>query len=174
MSAAVRRGESGSRSCFDSGKDTLFLYSFMWVPESQGMPFVGPCPSCTSIIDGIDGAVPHITQRVSFAVAAKAPIDQFRAHGERRGWRHARLLSALPSSYSVDYQAEDAEGNQWPLATVFTRSEGQIHHFWSSELWMAGRDEGQDPRHVDFMWPLWSVFDRAPDGRDDFYPALEY
>ncbi len=79
---------------FQDGRDTLFLYSFMWVPGSQGLPFVGPCPSCTSIIDGIDGAAPHVAQRLSFAVAAKAPIDQFRAHAQSRGWRHARLLSA--------------------------------------------------------------------------------
>ena len=53
-----------------NGRDTLFLYSFMIVPAEQGLPFVGPCPSCTSIIDGIDGALPHITQRIAFAAAA--------------------------------------------------------------------------------------------------------
>src|SRR5579864_7773213 len=36
---------------FAAGTDTLFLYSFMWVPPEQGLSFVGPCPSCTSIID---------------------------------------------------------------------------------------------------------------------------
>lgn len=47
---------------FEDGKDTLYLYSFMWVPESQGLSFIGPCPSCTAIIDAMDGEVPHITQ----------------------------------------------------------------------------------------------------------------
>jgi predicted dithiol-disulfide oxidoreductase (DUF899 family) len=150
---------------FDDGKDTLLLYSFMVVPEEQGLPFVGPCPSCTSIIDGIDGALPHITQRISFAVAAKPPIEQFRRHGVSRGWRHARLLSAAPSSYSRDFGAEDENGYQWPLATVFVRRNGEIRHFWSSELWFAGGEQGQGPRHVDFMWPVWSVFDRTPAGR---------
>jgi predicted dithiol-disulfide oxidoreductase (DUF899 family) len=159
---------------FADGKDTLYLYSFMVVPPEQGLPFVGPCPSCTSIIDGIDGALPHISERVNFAVASKAPVDRFRAHGRARGWRHARLLSSEGNSYNLDYQAEDADGNQWPLATVFVRRDGRIHHFWSSELWLAPRDEGQDPRHVDYMWPLWSVLDRTPDGRGDFFPALDY
>jgi predicted dithiol-disulfide oxidoreductase (DUF899 family) len=154
-------------------KDTLFLYSFMIVPPEQGLPFVGPCPSCTSIIDGIDGALPHITQRMAFAVAAKPPIDEFRCHGERRGWRHARLLSAAPSAYSRDYGAEDANGFQWPLATVFSRRDDGIHHVWTSELWSVP-DEGQGPRHVDFMWPVWAVLDRTPEGRDDWGPALEY
>jgi len=156
------------------GKDTLYLYSFMIVPPEQGLPFVGPCPSCTSIIDGIDGSVPHITQRIAFAVAAKPPIEEFRRYGETRGWRHARLLSAGASRYSRDYGAEDANGYQWPLANVFVRRDDGIHHFWSSELWFAGGDEGQGPRHVDFMWPVWAVFDRTPGGRGDWEPRLEY
>jgi predicted dithiol-disulfide oxidoreductase (DUF899 family) len=159
---------------FDPGKDTLFLYSFMIVPPEQGLPFVGPCPSCTSIIDGIDGALPHITQRISFAVAAKPPIEVFRQHGDKRGWRNARLLSAAPSSYSRDYGAEDANGYQWPLATVFVRRGDAIHHLWSSELWFVSHEEAQGPRHVDFMWPIWMVFDRTPEGRGSFEPKLEY
>ncbi|HWX74401.1 MAG TPA: DUF899 family protein [Solirubrobacteraceae bacterium] len=155
-------------------KDTLFLYSFMVVPGEQGLPFVGPCPSCTSIIDSVDGALPHITRRIAFAVAAGAPIEEFRAHGERRGWRHARQLSARGTSYSRDYGAEDADGFQWPLATVFARRDGEIHHTWSSELWFLGGEEGQGPRHVDFMWPIWAVFDRTPDGRGDWEPKLDY
>ena len=155
-------------------RDTLFLYSFMWVPESQGLGFVGPCPSCTSIIDGIDGQLPHIEPRIAFAVASAGGAREFREHGDRHGWRHARLLSAARSSYSVDYQAQDANGAQWPLATVFVRRDGRIHHFWSSELWSAERDAGQDPRHVDFMWPMWAVFDRTPEGRGDFHPSFHY
>ena len=156
------------------GRDTLLLYSFMIVPPEQELPFVGPCPSCTSIIDGIDGALPHITQRLAFAVAAKPPIDEFRRYGHRRGWRHARLLSAAPSRYSRDYGAETEEGYQWPLATVFVRRDDGVHHFWSSELFFGPRDPGQGPRHVDFMWPIWAVFDRTPEGRGDWDAALEY
>ena len=129
-------------------KDTLFLYSFMVVPSEQGLPFVGPCPSCTSIIDGIDGSVPHITQRMAFAVAAKPAIQDFRKHGESRGWRHARLLSAAPSAYSRDYGAEDENGFQWPIANVFVRRDVGIRHFWSSELWWVEHDEGQGPRRI--------------------------
>jgi predicted dithiol-disulfide oxidoreductase (DUF899 family) len=160
---------------FAPGKDTLFLYSFMVVPPEQGLPYVGPCPSCTSITDAVDGAVPHLTQRINFAVASKAPIAQFRQHGARRGWRHARLLSAAGNSYNRDYGAEDENGFQWPLATVFVRRDGQIHHAWSSELFFAAPDPGEHSRHVDFMWPMWLMFDHTPVGRgSDWYPALEY
>jgi predicted dithiol-disulfide oxidoreductase (DUF899 family) len=160
---------------FEDGKDTLYLYSFMVVPEAQGLPFVGPCPSCTSIIDAVDGEVPHIVRRINFAVCSKAPIERFGAHAETRGWRHARLLSSAGNTYNVDYGAEDANGFQWPLATVFVRRDGRIHHFWSSELWSAEADDpAQGPRHVDYMWPMWAILDRTPDGRGDFQPSLEY
>ena len=69
-------------------------------------------------------AAPHIAQRLSFAVAAKAPIDQFRAHGQSRGWRHARLLSAEPSSEMfLAPRAEPTHGPRhvdfmWPMWAI--------------------------------------------------------
>ena len=160
---------------FADGKDTLFLYSFMFIPGEQGLPLEGPCPSCTSIVDALDGEIPHIVQRVNVAVSAKAPLDQFQAHAKRRGWRHARLLSSAGSTYNVDYGAEAPDGSQLPIATVFTRRGVRIHHFWSSELFAAPTDPGQHPRHVDFMWPVWKVLDVTPEGRGtDFHPNLEY
>ena len=159
---------------FEDGKDTLFVYSHMFVPGQAGLPLEEACPSCTSIIDAIDGAVPHSTQRINFAVVAKAPLEQFRAHGRSRGWRHARLLSSADNTYNHDYQAEGPDG-QTPIATVFVRRDGKIHHFWSSELMLAPTDPGNDPRHVDFMWPMWLVFDRTPEGRGkDWGPELDY
>ena len=160
---------------FADGMDTLFLYSFMFIPGELGLPLEQPCPSCTSIIDAIDGEVPHIAQRINFAVAAKAPIDQFQAHARRCGWRHAQLLSSAGTTYNRDYCAETPDGDQLPLATVFTRSDGKIHHRWTSELFFAPTDPGQHPRHVDFMWPVWAIFDTTPGGRGaDWSPKLEY
>ncbi len=160
---------------FEEGKDTLFLYSHMFIPGKAGVPLEEGCPSCTSIIDGIDGAVPHITQQINFAVVAKAPIERFRAHAQSRGWRHARLLSSAHNTYNRDYQAEGPDGAQTPIATVFARRNGKIHHFWSSELLLVPSEPGQDMRHVDFMWPLWLVLDRTPEGRGtDWRPELDY
>ena len=160
---------------FANGKDTLYLYTFMFIPGEQGLPLEVACPSCTSIIDAMDGQALHLAQQINFAVSAKAPIARFRAHAEARGWRHARLLSAAGSTYNRDYQAEEPDGSQNPIATVFVRRGGQIHHSWSSELYHVPSDAGQDMRHVDFMWPLWPVLDRTPEGRGtDWRPELEY
>jgi predicted dithiol-disulfide oxidoreductase (DUF899 family) len=161
---------------FEDGKDTLFLYSHMYIPGGAGLPLERPCPTCTSIIDAVDGEAPHISQRINLAVVAKPPIERFRAHGQARGWRHARLLSSANTTYNADYKAENADEAQFPVATVFVRRDGKIKHFWSSELWLVPSEPGQNPRHVDFMWPLWAMLDRTPDGRgaDDWAPALEY
>jgi predicted dithiol-disulfide oxidoreductase (DUF899 family) len=160
---------------FQEGQDTLFLYSFMFIPGPAGLPLEQGCPSCTSIIDAIDGEVPHIVQRIGFAAVARVPIEQFRAHADTRGWRHARLLSSASNTYNRDYHAEADDGSQLPIASVFTRQNGAIHHRWSSELLFAPTDPGQHPRHVDFMWPVWAIFDRTPGGRGtDWDPQLDY
>jgi predicted dithiol-disulfide oxidoreductase (DUF899 family) len=160
---------------FDDGKDTLFLYNFMFIPGEKGLPLEVACPSCTSILDGVDGSSQHVTQQINFVVVAKAPIEQFVAHAERRGWRHARLLSSGRNTFNRDYLAEDEQGAQLPIAHVFARRDGRIHHFWSSELFFAPTDPGQHPRHVDFMWPVWSILDRTPGGRGtDWNPQLAY
>ena len=159
---------------FDKGKDTLFLYSHMFIPGKQGLPLEEGCPSCTSIIDAVDGSAQHLVQRINFAVVAKVPIEQFRGHAQSRGWRHARLLSSANNTYNRDYQAETPDGSQMPMATVFTRRDGKIHHTWSSELFLVPPDPGQDMRHVDFMWPMWLILDRTPEGRGDFNAELDY
>ncbi len=155
--------------------DSLFLYSFMFLRGDNGEPLATPCPSCTSIIDAIDGAARHFGQQVSFAAVAKAPVESFSAHAGVRGWRHARLLSSGGSTYNSDYRAETADGDQLPIANVFVRRGGKVHHFWSSELFNVPNAAGLHPRHVDFMWPVWAILDTTPEGRGtDWNPALDY
>ena len=100
---------------FTPGKDSLVVYSFMFKPGDAGVPLEVPCPLCTSIIDGVDGAVPHITERINFAVVTKAPIEAFSAHARTRGWRHARLLSSAGTSFNADYRWSRATttSTQW-------------------------------------------------------------
>jgi predicted dithiol-disulfide oxidoreductase (DUF899 family) len=50
-----------------------------------------------------------------------------------------------------------------------------IRHFWSSELFYAPTDSGQDPRHVGTLEPLWNLFDLTPEGRPaDWNEQLSY
>jgi predicted dithiol-disulfide oxidoreductase (DUF899 family) len=160
---------------FEGDKDTLFLYSFMFVPGPGGEPLGSPCPACTSIIDAVAGQARHITPHVNLAVAVRVPIERMRAHAYTRRWADIRMISSDQNSYNRDYHAETVDGSQWPIATVFVRRNGAIHHFWSSELFYAPAEPGQNARHVDFMWPHWNILDTTPGGRGtNFGLALEY
>jgi predicted dithiol-disulfide oxidoreductase (DUF899 family) len=153
---------------FPEGKDTLFLYSYMYGPKMGS-----PCPMCTSILDALDAQVHHITPRIGMAVVAESPIQRITDFAHGRGWKRLRFVSAHGTTYQKDYLGEDAEGRQSPMANVFVKNADGVHHFWGSELLFAKRDG--EPRHVDLLWPLWNVLDLTPAGRGaDTRPKLVY
>jgi predicted dithiol-disulfide oxidoreductase (DUF899 family) len=167
---------------FAPGKDALAIYSFMF-PRDPGderpgpatgqtalLPLAeGPCPSCVAFLDQL------ATQHVNLAVVARAPLTRILAFARERGWRRLRLLSSAANSYNRDYHAETSEGAQRPMLTVFHRDRDAIRHFWSSELFYAPWDPGQDPRHVGTLEPLWNLFDLTPQGRPpDWDEQLSY
>jgi predicted dithiol-disulfide oxidoreductase (DUF899 family) len=173
---------------FGPGRDSLLIYSMMFPrarddlsPGPQGgqtalLPLAeGPCPSCSALLDQLDGAAEHAAQRVNLAVVAKAPIDRVLTFARERGWRRLRLLSSASTTYNRDYLAETADGQQQPMLNVFQRDGETIRHFWGSELFYAPADPGEDPRHVGTIEPLWNLFDLTPQGRGaDWYEQLSY
>jgi predicted dithiol-disulfide oxidoreductase (DUF899 family) len=152
---------------FEGSKETLFLYSFMFGPKMEN-----PCPMCSSIIDGLNGNAPQLTQRINLAVVARSPIERIAGFAKQRGWNHVRLLSSAKNAYNADYFGETSEGDQYPMGNVFVQRNDSIHHFWGTEM-LYDKGDG-DPRHMDMMWPLWNVLDTTPDGRgSDWYPPLQ-
>lgn len=127
----VFEGEDGPvalADLFAPGQDTLVVYSFMYGPEIERA-----CPACTSILDSLDGAAPHLAQRVSLAVVAKSPLPRIFAHARERGWRHLRLLSSAQNGYNRDYLGENENGDQTPMLNVFAKDgDGTVRHFWAS------------------------------------------
>ena len=173
---------------FAPGRDSLVIYNFMF-PRHTGddrpgpaggvtalLPLEeGPCPSCTAMLDQLDGAAEHVTQQVNLAVVAKSPLPRVLTFAEERGWRRLRLLSSSGSNFKRDYHGETAEGDQMPMLNVFRRDGDVIRHFWSTELLYAPTDPGQDPRHVGTLEPLWNLFDLTPQGRPpDWEEQLRY
>jgi predicted dithiol-disulfide oxidoreductase (DUF899 family) len=157
-------------SLFAPGKDTLILYSYMYGPKMKA-----PCTMCTSMLDGIDGQAPHVTQRANLAIVARSPLARIRKLAKGRGWKNLRLLSSARNTYHPDYHGEGAGGGQLPMMNVFVRRRGKVHHFWGSELLFASTRDGLDTRHIDQFWPLWHLLDLTPEGRGaDFYPGLKY
>jgi predicted dithiol-disulfide oxidoreductase (DUF899 family) len=135
----------------------------------------GPCPSCTALLDQLEGAVEHVLPHLTFAVVAKAPIERVLAFAKERGWRRLRFVSSAKNSYNRDYRAEDARGRQKPMLNVFERIGGEIRHFWGSEMFYAPTDPDQDPRHVGTLEPSWNMFDLTRQGREkDWDEQLQY
>jgi predicted dithiol-disulfide oxidoreductase (DUF899 family) len=172
-SADVRLSE-----LFEPGKDSLAIYSFMFPRDPRDLtpgPRGGetallalgesPCPSCTALLDQLDGAAEHARQHLNLAVVARAPLPRILTFARERGWRQLRLLSSAANTYNADYFAETPDGVQRPMLTVFHRDGDVIRHFWSSELLYAPEDPGQEPRHVGTLEPLWNLFDLTPEGR---------
>ncbi len=149
--------------------DSLLIYSFMYGPHDEA-----PCPMCTSFLDSLNAAAPHVGQRTGLAVVTSAPIETSSAFADQRGWTALPMLSCTGNSYNRDDLGESPDGAQLPMCNVFHKKpNGDIHHFWTSEMFFAGLD-GQ-PRHLDTIWPLWNIFDMLPHGRGtDWYPALDY
>jgi predicted dithiol-disulfide oxidoreductase (DUF899 family) len=150
--AAGRDGEVRFSQLFAPGKDTLVIYSFMfprWSGDTRPGPAEGetarlplaetPCPSCTSILDSLDGAAPHLARPLSLAVVAKSDPARIHTFARERGWRHLRLLSSRNNSYNRDYHAETPEGEQAPVLNVFTREGDGFCHRWATELMFAPR-----------------------------------
>ena len=125
-------------------KDALVIYSFMYGPDrDEG------CPMCTSQMSSWDGNAKDIEQRVAFVMTARSPIKRILQWREQRGWRNLQLYSDSSGEYTRDYVS--AEDGDMPAYNVFTRHDGTIRHFWSSEGGPETADPGQDPhdaRHV--------------------------
>jgi predicted dithiol-disulfide oxidoreductase (DUF899 family) len=181
-------GELRFSELFQAGRDTLVVYSFMF-PRSSGDTRLAPagetgklalaetpCASCTSILDSLDGAAVHLGQRLNLVVVAKSDPQRIRTFARERGWRNLRLLSSQNNAYNRDYQAETAQGAQMPILNVFVRDGEELRHAWATELMFAPREQGEDPRHVDTIWPVWNVLDMTPQGRgtERAFPQLRY
>jgi predicted dithiol-disulfide oxidoreductase (DUF899 family) len=164
---------------FGPGKETLIVYSFMFPRHShdsrpgptQGATARlkredGPCPSCTAFLDSLDGAAKHVEAAGhNFVIVAEAPLERLIAFAKDRQWSSLRLLSSAGNSFKHDYHARTSEGSQMPMMTVFRRSADGIRHFWSSEMFYAESDPGQDPRHNGTVDQLWNILDLTPEGR---------
>ena len=110
---------------FAPGKDSLAIYSFMFPrdPEDDApgpvrekgtakLPLAeGPCPSCVSLLDQLDGMVEHASRHMNFAVVAKTTLDRLETWKRERSWRRLRLLSSAGNTYNRDYLAAGARSS---------------------------------------------------------------
>jgi predicted dithiol-disulfide oxidoreductase (DUF899 family) len=134
------------------------------------------CPSCSFLVDHIDGMLVHLKHRdVAFAAVSRAPQPDIEAFKKRMGWRF-NWVSSFGNDFNYDYQvtfsADDiAKGNavynyepiaappieELPGTSVFYRDEaGEIFHTYSSY-----------GRGGDLLLGTYNFLDLVPKGRDE-------
>ncbi|QJY47642.1 DUF899 domain-containing protein [Pseudonocardia broussonetiae] len=153
------------------GRSQLLVYHFM---------FPG-CPSCASLVDGVDASTVHLENHdVAVVAVCRSPIDELTAFRERMGWR-IPFASSADSSFNHDFgvsvtdeQLRDgAEYNFAPLPSVpadelghwprdfpgisaFAREGDEVFHTYSAYA-----------RGGDGLWSMYQWLDRTPLGRRD-------
>ena len=128
-----------------------------------------PCPGCTHLLDGIDGAARHIGARAALHIVAKSPIARLAAWADERGWKHLSLLSTAGNNYDADYFGDTSKfpkgmrqqhrvpnDENWEetIFNVFRKNDGKISHFWGSEMSFAPPAPKQHHRAGDLIDPL--------------------
>lgn len=153
------------------GHSQLLVYHFMFGPEwKEG------CPSCSFVVDHLDGAVPHLAARdVSLVMVSRAPLAKIEAFKKRMGWRfpwvssfgsdfnydfHASFTPEQRKSGKVDYNytMQEFPSEEAPGASVFYKdpATGGIFHTYSTY-----------GRGLDAFVGTYTLLDLVPKGRDE-------
>jgi predicted dithiol-disulfide oxidoreductase (DUF899 family) len=155
------------------GRSQLFLYHFMYGPDSQQ-----GCLGCSFFCDHIDGANQHLAHHdVKIVAVARAPLAKLLAYRQRMGWKFD-FVSSEGSDFNYDFNVsfrEDdlAKGpvtyNYAPLETkmqdlpgvsiFFKDTDSALYHTYSS----FGRGD-------DHIIGAYAMLDMMPLGRNETGP----
>jgi predicted dithiol-disulfide oxidoreductase (DUF899 family) len=93
--------EDGKRTLAElfDGRSQLLAYNIMFGPDYE----LGACPGCTSLADGLDGALVHLRHRdVTLVCFSRAPIDRLVAYKRRMDWRFP-YVSTYGTEFPFDF-----------------------------------------------------------------------
>jgi len=176
--------EGGTRSLAElfDGRSQLLIYHFMFGPTYEA-----GCPTCSSMVDGLDGLLPHLHARdVTLALVSTAPLAKLQAYKQRMGWS-VPWASSAHTDFSFDFGASftvEQVRDQMPpedqlpaIASQNAAASGTDIAAYISELpatSVFARDGGAvyqtyatTFRGVEFLMPYYPVLDRVPKGRDE-------
>jgi len=135
---------------FTDGHDTLIVDHLMFAAEDDE-----PCVMCSMWADGYSAVTPHVLQRASFVLVAKADIHKLRSWARHRGWNRIRLLSSHDNTFNRDFGMEEADGSQNPGLSVFTRTpDGVVYHRYT----IGAEFDEHNNRGIDPYSPVWNLF----------------
>jgi predicted dithiol-disulfide oxidoreductase (DUF899 family) len=165
-------------------RSQLLVYHFMFGPSYQA-----GCPTCSSMADTIDGALPHLHARdVTMTYVSQAPLEKLQAYKRRMGWIMP-WVSAAETDFNFDLgfsrteeQTREAfapmlEAGAPPAVEQNARSSGTDATGYLTQgpgLSAFALDDGvvyqtygTTARGLEFLMGFYGILDRAPRGRDE-------
>jgi predicted dithiol-disulfide oxidoreductase (DUF899 family) len=174
-------GKKSLADLFD-GRSQLLIYHFMFGPTYEA-----GCPTCSSMVDSVDGLLPHLHARdVTMALVSRAPLEKLLAYRDRLGW-NIPWASSEKSDFNFDFGAsfheEDMragmppEDQLPPIAARNAKETGTDLVSYISEMFGATAFRLEDGvvyktyattgRGVEFLMGYYWIFDRMSKGRDE-------
>jgi predicted dithiol-disulfide oxidoreductase (DUF899 family) len=164
------------------GRSQLLIYHFMFGPDYEA-----GCPTCSSMVDGIDGLLPHLHARdLTALLVSRAPLEKLQAYKRRMGWSIPWVSSAnsdfnfdFGASFDVEQMREQMppEDELPPIASLNAKATGTGLPEYISEMFGASvftLQEGSvyqtyatTGRGVEFLMGYYPILDRMPNGRDE-------
>ena len=166
------------------GRSQLLVYHFMFGPSYRA-----GCPTCSSMADTVDGALPHLHARdVTMTYVSQAPLDRLQTYRRRMGW-NMPWASAAAGGFNFDLgysrteeQTRSAfapmlEAGAPPALETNARSSGTDVTGYLTQgpgFCVFALDDGDvyqtygtTARGLEFLMGYYGVLDRAPKGRDE-------
>jgi predicted dithiol-disulfide oxidoreductase (DUF899 family) len=178
--------DDGTRTLAElfDGRSQLLVYHFMFGPSYEA-----GCPTCSSMADTVDSALPHLHARdVTMMYVSQAPLQKLQAYKQRMGWNMPWVSSAgrdfnVDLGYSrTEEQTREAiapllEAGAPPIVEHNANSTGTDVTGYLTEGFGFSAfvlDDGTvyqtyatTGRGVEFLMGYYGILDRAPKGRDE-------
>jgi predicted dithiol-disulfide oxidoreductase (DUF899 family) len=178
--------DDGTRTLAElfDGRSQLLVYHFMFGPSYEA-----GCPTCSSMADTVDGALPHLHARdVTMTYVSQAPLEKLQAYRRRMGW-NMPWVSAAGTDFNFDLGfSRTEEQTREAMAPLLESGAPPIidHNARSSGTDITGYltegpgfsafvlDDGAvyqtyttEARGLEFLMGYYPILDRTPKGRDE-------
>jgi predicted dithiol-disulfide oxidoreductase (DUF899 family) len=177
--------DDGTRTLAElfDGRSQLVVYHFMFGPSYETA-----CPTCSSLVDGFNGVLPHLHARdVTMLLVSRAPLEKLQGYKRRMGWSIPWVSSAdsdFNFDFGVSYPDELVRERMGPAlddpktglpriaASAGTDVAGYASEgFGFSAFTLADGavyyTYSTQGRGAEFLMGYYPILDRAPKGRDE-------
>ena len=164
------------------GRSQLLVYHFMFGPSYEA-----GCPTCSSMADTVDGALPHLHARdLTMTYVSQAPLEKLQEYKRRMGWAMP-WVSAAGSDFNFDLgYSRTKEQTREAIAPMLEAGAPPVvnHNASSSGTDVTGymteapglsafvlddgtvyQTYGTTARGLEFLMGYYGILDRAPKGR---------